>query len=453
MPAFRYTSINGSAPASSGNGTGAGGVIEAADRPAAVRILLQKGITPTLVEPMDAQMGAAKAAPAKPGDERAKEMNRAAGHAATAGFNGAMGDVLVGASNAVDAAASRRRVMSLAETSSFIRELATAVQAGLPLVPALRTLAKQGRSEGQRAMLDHLIARVEQGNTLANAAQSWGRPFGDLLVSLIRAGESSGKLGEVLHQAADLLERDVALRRSLMSATLYPAILTVLTFGAITVVTTVIVPQVLKPFAGRLDRLPVPMKIINGFAQGVSQYWWLILVVLALLAVAWQRARQTEPTRTQIDRLILRLPLFGPVVRDALVARFTRTLGTLVNSGLPVLQALRLTGATITNKAMQGAVLNVCDEVASGKTIAEPLERTGLFPALLIQIVGLGERSGRLPELLGSAANALEGRTESRIKVITTVLPPILIVIVALMVGGVVAAIILTLLEMQNAVG
>ncbi len=439
MPSFRYTSAASSMPAS-GNGAGGGaGVVEAADRPSAVRLLMQRGITPTTLDAISdgAPAPAKSAAPKSSGAASTTELKLAAS----------------GGADARPALTIGRGGMSLSDTSSFVRELATALQAGLPLVPALRTLAKQGRTEGQKAMLTHLITTVESGSTLAEAAKSWGKPFGELLVSLIRAGEASGKLGEVLEQAADLLERDVALRRSVMGATLYPAILTLLTGAAITIVTTVIVPQVLKPFAGRLDKLPLPMRIINGFAEVVGTYWWAILILIGVAAVAWQRARQTEPSRTTIDRWTLKLPLFGPVVRDALVARFTRTLGTLVSAGLPVLPALRLTGATITNRAMQTAVMNVCDEVAAGKTIAEPMERAGLFPALLVQIVGLGERSGRLPELLKSAANALDGRTEARVKVITSVLPPVLIVIVAILVGGVVAAVILTLLEMQNAVG
>jgi len=453
VPAFRYTAIaptSGHGAGGNGSAGTGGGVIEAPDRPSAVRLLTQRGITPTTIEPM----GDGGSARAVSGRGAANKDEAGASQASSAApVKSGSGGVGVGGEVAAPVAGRHGRAMSLPETASFVRELATAIQAGLPLVPALRTIAKQGRTDAQKAMLAHLISSVEQGSTLAAAAQSWGKPFGELLVSLIRAGESSGKLGDVLQQAADLLERDVALRRSVLSATLYPAILTVLTGAAITIVTTVIVPQVLKPFAGRLDKLPLPMRIINGFAEAVGSYWWAILAALALGAVMWQRARQTEPSRTTIDRLTLKMPLFGPVVRDALVARFTRTLGTLVSAGLPVLPALRLTGATITNRAMQQAVMNVCEEVAAGKTIAEPLERAGIFPALLVQIVGLGERSGRLPELLRSAATALDGRTETRVKVITSILPPILIVIVALLVGGVVAAVILTLLEMQNAVG
>jgi len=422
----------------------AAGVIDAADRPAAVRVLLSRGITPASIEPADgAENGRSNGAKAK-GSAQGKAAAGAAGL-----------DVVKPAARAgssTDIPTGRRATMSLVDTASFIREMATAVQAGLPMVPALRTLAKQGRTPGQKAMLVHLIGKVEQGTTLAEACRSWGPPFSELVVSLVRAGEASGKLGDVLHQCADLLEKDVALRRTIAAATLYPAILTLLVTAAIIVMVTVIIPRVLAPIAAGGKQLPLPTRIVQGAADFFGGYWWLLALIAFGMAVAWKQARAQPATREKIDRMILRLPLFGPVIRDAMVARFTRTLGTLVRAGLPVLSALRLTGATLTNKAMQSAVVSVCDEVAAGKTIADPLERAGLFPPLLVQIVSLGERSGRLPELLIQAAGSMDERTQAKVKILTGILPSILIVIVACVVGGVVAAIILPLLEMQDAI-
>lgn len=433
MPSFRYTALGAS------NGSAAG-VIDAPDRPAALRQLVGKGITPASIEQVSSKSPSKGASPAP---------------AAPSATSNGQKPATPGASNAVPAAAPSRssfgrRAMSLSETASFIRELATAVQAGLPLVPALRTLAKSGRSEAQKAMLNHLIEKVEGGDSLAKATASWGKPFDDLVINLVKAGEVSGKLPEVLHQAADLLEGDLRLRRSVMSATLYPAILTVLVSIAIVIVTTFIVPQVLKPLAGQKIELPLPTRIVQGFAALVGGYWWAMIAVAGVAVAAFVRARRQPGPRMSIDRGILRIPLFGPMIRDAMVARFTSTLGTLVSAGLPVLTALRLTADTLTNVAMKGAVRDVCDQVAGGKTIAEPLERTGFFPPLLVQIVSLGERSGRLPELLRQAAGSLEERTNTRVKVVTAVLPPILIVVVACIVGFVVAAIILPLLQLQE---
>lgn len=429
MPTFKYTSANtnGSGPA----------LIEAPDRGAAVRSLLAKGITPVSVEVVGDQRPAPGASDQRP--------------PATQG-EGAL--VVRPSSQEVGPHAQRRgRTMSLGETASFIRELATAIQAGLPMVPALRTLGKSGRSPAQRAMLNHLTEHVEQGKTLNAAMAAWGPPFGELVINLTKAGESSGRLGETLHQAADLLERELGLRRAVMAATLYPAILGVLVSLAVVVMTTIIVPRVLAPLKGQLKNLPIPTKIVQGFAEVVGTWWWAVFLVAGLGLIAFVRARQQEGPRLAMDRAMLRVPLFGPVLRDAAVARFTRTLGTLVSAGLPVLQALRLTGQTMTNRAMRSAIMHVCDQVAAGKTIAEPLERAGIFPPLLVQIVSLGERSGKLPELLNQAAGSLDSRTETRVKVLTSVLPPVLIVVLAMVVGFVVAAIILPLLEMQEAIG
>lgn len=425
MPTFQYH-----APPGASSPSGAA-VIDAPDRATAVRLLLQRGITPTHLE------------------EVAGAAERAARRAETA------------ASAGPGAAAPRKLSlpgssgMSRAEMASFIRELATAVEAGLPLIQALRTIQRQGRSPKQKAMLGHVIAQVEAGKSLADAARSWGRPFTELTTNLIHAGEASGRLGEVLDQSANLLDRDVKLRRSLLAATLYPIILTVLVTGAVIVVVTWIVPQVLGPLAGQLKEadLPLPTRIVQGGAHFFGHYWWVVLLAVGGVLFAVSRIYATPGPRLSIDRSLIKVPILGRLLRDVAVARFTRTLGTLVSAGLPALTALRITKGTLGNKAMEGEIEFVCDEVAHGKTIAEPMERSGYFPPLLVQIVGVGERSGRLPQMLNQAAGAFEDRTESSLKLFTTALPPILVVILAGVVGFVVAAILLPLLQLQEHIG
>lgn len=447
MATFRYTSLK--------SGSAAGGMqtLEAPDRASALRALMARGVTPSTLEEMkvgavsaSAKAGAANGASGGDGlvIEKPGSGN---GSSAAAKVSGALAK-----KQSSDAAPVRRwgASMSLADTGSFISELATAVQAGLPLVPALRTMGKAGRKPAQRAMLDHLIAKVEQGGTLAEACRTWGKPFNELLVNLIRAGEASGRLGEVLQQTAELVERDLRLRRSLLSATLYPIILLVLVAGAIIVVTAVIVPNVLKPFQGQNIDLPWPTVVVQQFANIMGSYWWVLIGLIGAAMIGLSRARATKSGRMAIDSFMLKVPLMGALIRDAAVARFTRTLGTLVRAGLPVLTALRLTSATLGNAKMRRAMDEVCEEVAGGKTIAGPLEKSGLFPPLLVQIVSLGERSGKLPELLGQAAGSLEGRTETRVKVITTVLPPVLVVFLACVVGFVVMAILLAMLQLQD---
>lgn len=400
MPTFRYSAGSGAA------------TIEAPDRASAVRELLRQGVTPTSVEAAGA-------------DTPAASQGRAP--------------------------LTFSRSLSRTETASFVRELATAVHAGLPLVTALRTIARQGRNVVQTRMLEHLIEQVEAGRSLAEAAESWGKPFGDMLVNLIRAGETSGRLPEVLSQAADLLDRDVALRRSIMAATLYPMILLLLIVTAIVVVTVKIVPDILATVSIPPDQLPLPTQIVRGFAMFVTSWWWMILPAILAIVLGSARAYAMPEPRLWVDRTMLRIPVLGRLLRDVAVARFTRTLGTLTSAGIPILTSLQVVKGTLNNRAMEAVVDEVCEQVAAGRTIAEPMERSGYFPPMLVQIVNLGERSGRLDEMLHQSADAFESRTEVSVKLLTTALPPLLVVLMGCAVGFIILSVILPLLQMQEA--
>ncbi|MBL0927017.1 MAG: type II secretion system F family protein, partial [Phycisphaerales bacterium] len=429
MPTFRYTTLaRGNGPISAGGGPGGSAaaamqLVEAPDRAAAIRLLVQRGETPTRVEELT-------------GDA-----------AETAGPVGE------GLDTAVSGSGLFKRVMSKGEMAGFIRELATAVQAGLPLVPALRTLARQGRTAPQKAMLASLIEGVETGQTLSDSMKRFGRPFTDLVVNLVYAGEQAGRLGEVLAQAAKLLDRDVKLRRSLVGALTYPAIIFLAVSIAVIVVVTVIVPRVMQAVSGQLLVMPLPTRVVQAVAAFFGSYWWLVIGGAAAAAFIWTRLYSQPGPRLAIDRFTLRIPVLGAMVRDVAVARFTRTFGTLAAAGLPVLQALRITRGTLGNKAMEAAIDEVCDRVGSGQTISEPMERSGYFPPLLVQITNLGERTGKLDEMLLQAADAFEEKTESSIKLFTSILPPILIVVLAGVVGFVVLSIILPLLSLQESIG
>lgn len=428
MPTFRFQAMSDSAH------TGDLAVIDAPDRAAAVRTLRLRGITPVVVEPVE-------------GGTALRAVSSSASSLPESPRSG-----LASASRAAPRAFTLSGGMSRAEMAAFVRELATAVGAGLTLVQAMKTIARQGRTVRQKEMLGFLIRELEHGRTFGDAAQSWGRPFTDLTVSLIRAGEASGKMAEVLAQAATLLDRDLKTRRTIVGATIYPAMLAVLATIAVIVVVTVIVPRVLGPLAGRIkfSDLPLPTRVVSMVAHFFGAYWWLIAGTIAAALLAWPRFYRQPGPRLSIDTGVLKVPVLGPLLRDLAVARFTRTLGTLVSAGLPALTALRTTKATLGNRAMEQVVDKVCDQVAAGRTISEPLETSGVFPPLLVQIVSVGERSGRLPQLLSQAADAMESRTEASVKVFTTVFPPLLVIVLAGVIGFVVASIILPLIQMQD---
>lgn len=416
MPVFRYQVAGGGAGGAS-SAVAAVRVIEAADRATALRTLIQRGETPAKLE----------------------EMNEGSGGGAGGG--------------AISLTGTRQAAgMTRAEMATFVRELGTAVNAGLPLVAALKTIARQRKGVRQKAMMEIIIERVEAGDPLSDAFEGVGKPFTDLVISLVRAGEAAGRLGETLRHASDLLDRDHKLRSQVMGALLYPAIIGVLIVLAIIVVVTFVVPKVLGAVAGVGGvTLPWPTQVVQGLALFVGTWWWLILLGGAAGLWSFSKAMASTEFRLAFDTMLLRMPLVGVMLRDVAVARFTRTLGTLIGSGLPVLSSLRITRAVLGNKAMEGAMENVAEAVAGGSTIAEPLEKTGFFPSLLTQIVGLGERTGKLDEMLNQAADAFEDKTEQTVKMVTTVLPPLLIVVMAMAVGFIVLSILLPLLELQEA--
>ena len=341
-----------------------------------------------------------------------------------------------------------------AELASLVRELATAVEAGLPLMQALRTVRRQAGGKAQPVILDALIEKVEAGRPLHEAMQAYGAPFDDMVTGMARAADASGRMPEVLHQLADLLDRSVELRRELVGATIYPMIVAALIMASIVLLVTVILPQLMAPIAGQPGmELPLPTQILLGFASFMKTWWLPLIVAIVAGSVAARRWLQRPENRLRWDGLLLRMPLLGPLLRDVAVARFTRTLGTLVSAGLPILQALRITRDTLGNAVLTQAVDQVQEKVTTGQALAEPLERCGHFPPLLIQIVNIGERSGRLETMLLHAATAFDRQVNNSIKIFTKALPPVLLVVMAVVAGFVLAGILLPLLKMQSSLG
>jgi general secretion pathway protein F len=274
-----------------------------------------------------------------------------------------------------------------------------------------------------------------------------------MVVGMLRAADASGKMSEVLHQLADLLERSVELRREVMGATFYPMIVAGLIAASAVVLITVLIPRLIGPLVGEAGfELPWPTKVLLGFADLLSNYWYYALLAGIGLIFAWRAWIRVPANRYKFDLMKLRAPLIGKLLRDVAVARFTRTLGTLISSGLPILDALRITRNTLANAALMESIDQVQDQVTSGKSLADPMERSGLFPPLLVQVVNLGERSGRrrLESMLLHAATAFDRQVATSLKLFTKALPPILLIVMASVGGFVLAAILLPLLELQN---
>ncbi len=434
MPTFAYETLDR-------DGGRRTGQLAAEDRAQLVRMLLDRGETPTTVTELDAATtgngtaaGAGATRPARPA--------RGPREAAT-------GLAAIGAR--FERATSGRPTLSTAEMGQFVRELATALEAGLPLMQSLRTMRQQAAGKALPVILDHLLERVEAGDPLYAAARDYGPPFDEMIVGMLRAADASGDMSVVLHQLADLLERNVQLRRDVTGALIYPAIVAVLLLGSVLVLVTVLVPRLIEPMAAEGNfAMPWPTQVLLDMATFIRD-WWLIAVGVGIAGLlGWWAWISVPANRLLFDRLKLRVPVLGRVLRDVAVVRFTRTLGTLVATGLPILDALRITRNTLGNAAMAAAIEEVESQVTGGKSLAVPLERSGLFPPLLVQVVNLGERAGRLDQMLQHATTAFDRQVDTSIKVFSKSLQPALLMVMALVGAFVLMAILLPMLEMQS---
>lgn len=423
MPSFRYQAFDS-------GGAVTAGVIAAPDRATAIRQLQGRGETPISLE-----LGA--------GDETAAAAAETQIRAAAT--RGKSLGQLFGRSG--------RPSISRPDMASLVRELATALEAGLPLLQAIKTVRRQASGDKLPVILDFLIERVEAGQPLHVAAKEYGPPFDDMVVGMMKAADASGRIAEVLHQLADLLERQVELRRELIGATVYPLIVAGLIAGSIVVLVTFVLPRIMQPILAAGRELPVPTQILLAFADFVRAWWLGIIIVAIGLVWLWKKWIASPANRLTFDGWMLRAPLLGRLLRDVAVARFTRTLGTLVAAGIPILGALKIVRDTLGNTVLMKAIDEVQDKVTTGQSLADPLERCGHFPPLLVQIVSIGERSGRLETMLLHAASAFDRQVNNSIKLFTKSLPPVLLVVMACIAAFVLLAILLPLLEMQSAIG
>lgn len=428
MQTFRYEALGQ-------GGAVATGTLSAPDRTTAMRQLEQQGVVPVLVEPIGGSGAGAAAAKAA----------SAAGAAAA------------GATRALDAIRGRssgRPTISRTEMANFVRELGTAIEAGLPLMQALKTVRRQAHGKALPVILDFVIEQVEAGKPLHQAAKEYGPPFDDLVLGMFRAADASGRMHEVLNQLADLLDRAVELRREIVGATVYPIIVLTLLMSSVIVLVTFVLPRLME---GALNRpgivLPFPTRVLLGVADFFGSWWWAVIVVAALSLIGFRTWIRRPANRMVVDMWLLRVPLLGTLLRDVAVARFTRTLGTLVSAGIPILSALRVVRDTLGNAAMMSAIDQVQERVTTGASLADPLERSGFFPPLLVQIVAIGEKSGRLESMLMHAAGAFDRQVNSSLKVFTKALPPVLLCIMAVVAGFVLAGILLPLLQAQSLAG
>jgi type IV pilus assembly protein PilC len=330
----------------------------------------------------------------------------------------------------------------------FTRQFSTMIDAGLPLVQCLHILAAQSESKNLRVVTADVARSVEEGSTLAEGLRKYPRTFNDLFTNMVDVGEAGGILDVIFQRLAAYIEKTAALKRKVKGALVYPASIISVAVLVIVFMLTFVIPTFAAIFKDMGAELPLPTRIVIGLSDFVRSYILLLIVGFVGCVFATRSYYRTDNGRSIIDALLLRIPIFGPLVRKVAVARFTRTLGTLVQSGVPILEGLRITAATAGNKVVEKAVLQCRISVTEGKTVAEPLKSSGVFPPMVTQMISVGEQTGALDAMLSKIADFYDDEVDTAVNTLTSLLEPIMIVILGGIVGGLVVAMYLPIFKL-----
>ncbi|HPI93941.1 MAG TPA: type II secretion system inner membrane protein GspF [Deltaproteobacteria bacterium] len=343
----------------------------------------------------------------------------------------------------------RVRMEDLAVTT---RQLSTLVGASIPLVDALNALYEQTDSPPMKKTIAQVRDSVNEGLSFADALAQHKRVYPDLYVNMVRSGEASGALDVVLLRLAEFLEGQHRLRSKVGAALLYPAVLLIISILVLMYLLTAVVPKVVGMFESMNQVLPVPTRVLISLSTFLSATWWMIAIAVVVAVVLVTRWRKTDKGSLRFDQFRLSFPVYGAVYRKVSVARFARTLGTLLASGVPIIESLRIVKTVVQNRIMESAIENSITEVMDGSSLAAPLKKSGVFPPILVHMISVGEKSGSLEEMLTKAADSYEGDVETTVAGLTSILEPIMIVIMGGIVGFVVISILMPMLEMSTIV-
>ncbi len=338
------------------------------------------------------------------------------------------------------------------EIAIMTRQLATLVGANLPVVSALTALSEQVESDLLKRVITQVRERVNEGSSLAEAMRRYPRVFSDLYVNMIAAGESSGALDIVLGRLADFIEGQVALRNKIRATMAYPTVMLFLSIGILSFLMTVVIPKITRLFATIKQALPLPTVVMIAVSNFTRDYWWLILTGLVVGIVGLRRYVKTPKGRERFDRLKLKLPLFGPLIQKIAVSRFSRTLATLLASGLPLVKALDIVKTIVNNVILARAIEEVREDVTEGASLSGPLKETKVFPPIIIHMIAIGEQTGHLEEMLAKVSDAYDNEVEAAITGLTSLIEPLMIVFMGGIVGFIVLSILLPMLELTSGI-
>ncbi len=338
------------------------------------------------------------------------------------------------------------------DVAVLTRQLSTLLHAGVTLVDALTALVDQTEKERLKRVVSDVKTRVNEGSSLADALGQHAKIFGSLYVNMVRAGEASGALDAVLARLADFTEGQAKLRQKVLGTLIYPVIMTIIGSGILALLMTVVVPKVTKIFESMKVTLPWTTRLLIFTSDGFANWWWLLLPLLAAGVYGFIRWKSSPKGRPVWDRFVLRAPVFGSLVRMLAIARFSRTLATLLRSGVPLLTAMDITKNVVSNGVLSGVVENARDAIREGESIAGPLKRSGEFPPLVHHMIAIGERSGQLEEMLLNVADSYENQVSVRVGALTALMEPLIIVAMGVAVAFVAFSILMPILQLNTSI-
>jgi len=349
--------------------------------------------------------------------------------------------------------AHRRRALSSTDIVLITRQLADMTAARLPMFRSLSVLVEQAEAPALKELLEQIRADVQQGKPLSEALARHSRYFPDLYVNMVRAGETSGHLEAVLLRLAEFLEKSRQRRSQVVSALLYPAVLITVAISAVAFIIGFLIPKLSALFEEMEQTLPLITQVLLGIADVVSSIWWLLIALAIALVLGVRWYARTPAGREALDAWALRLPLLGPIWHKMAVSRLARTLGTMLDGGVPILSALEISGNAVGNRPMSRAVMSLREEVQQGTSVAAALDHAGAFPPLLIHMAGVGEETGQLPQMMARVADSLEFEVDSTLGRLTTLLEPMVIIVMGLIVGFIVLAVLLPIFQINATLG
>lgn len=426
MPKFSYVAMDQ-------KGKEQKGTIEVSSQNEAIGRVKEMGLFPTKIVEVDK----VKESP----DKKAKATGKAAGKKKGGGVN--INIKIPGLSGRV-----KSKVLT-----TFTRQLATLVDAGLPLLRGLRVLEKQERNPTLKSIIGELALAIEGGSTFSEALAQHPKVFNRLFVNMVKAGELGGVLEVVLTRLAEFMEKAQKIKGKVIAAMFYPVAVLVVAVGILILLMVKVVPQFKTVFEGMSITLPAFTRLVLSISEMVKDN---ILGTLGIVFAVWlvfYLLIKTKFGRLAWDKFKLKMPIIGPVVSKVAISRFTRTLGTLVSSGVPILQALTIVKETAGNVIISNAVGAVHESVKEGETITAPLEASGVFPPMVVSMVDVGEQTGALPEMLLKIADNFDEEVDNAVAAMTSLLEPVMIIFLAVIVGSIVIAMFLPLIEMMNQMG